>query len=128
MRFSGKLIIFAWIAALAATMASAADIPDGVPVKINGGVLTTLQGMTLYTFKRDEGGRVMCNHDCVKFWPPLVATAGAKTTGDFTLYPRSAKVKQWVYKGQPLYTSVLDTKPGDTNGDGKNESFYVARP
>lgn len=35
-------------------------------------------GMTLYTFDKDAGGKSMCNGDCATNWPPLKVTAGEK--------------------------------------------------
>jgi predicted lipoprotein with Yx(FWY)xxD motif len=41
---------------------------------------------------------------------------------------RSDGYKQWTYKGKPLYSSRSDSKPGDTNGNGVDGVWHIARP
>jgi predicted lipoprotein with Yx(FWY)xxD motif len=53
---------------------------------------------------------------CAQAWPPVRAAPGAKAVGDWTLIKRDDGIEQWAYKGQALYTSVLDREPGDTYG------------
>lgn len=53
---------------------------------------------------------------CTQEWPPVRAAAGAKPVGDWSLIRRPDGSEQWAYKGQALYTSVLDREPGDTYG------------
>jgi len=53
---------------------------------------------------------------CAQAWPPVRAAPGAKPVGDWTIIKRKDGIEQWAYKGQALYTSVLDRQPGDTYG------------
>ena len=59
---------------------------------------------------------------CTQRWPIAVASADAKPVGNFTIINRPEGIKQWAYKGYPLYASDLDLKPGDSNGarSGRN--------
>ena len=41
---------------------------------------------------------------------------------------RDDGVRQWAYKGKPLYTWSKDTKPGDASGDGVGGSWHIAAP
>lgn len=53
---------------------------------------------------------------CAATWPPLFAPDDAKPLGQWTVVTRSDGKKQWAYNKQPVYTSILDTRPGETNG------------
>ncbi len=59
---------------------------------------------------------------CVDVWPPLLAEAGAKDIGKWTVVDRKDGRKQWAYDGYALYTSVLDELPGDTRGGSKRRT------
>lgn len=53
---------------------------------------------------------------CVQHWPPVVASEQAVPVGNWSIVERSDGSRQWAYKLYALYTSHLDTKPGETNG------------
>lgn len=89
-------------------------------------VLTDANGMTLYTFDKDEAGVTNCYDKCAENWPPLIAEEGATPEGDFTLVERNDGTQMWAYKGEPLYLWVKDEKPGDTTGDGVGEVWHTA--
>jgi len=117
------------VLAAAAAFGSSAVLA-GAPAKETGGVLVGSNGMTLYTFDKDEkgGGKSACNGPCATNWPPLKAEASDKPSGDWTVVNRDDGSKQWAYKGQPLYYWAKDTKPGDKTGDGFNNVWKVAKP
>jgi predicted lipoprotein with Yx(FWY)xxD motif len=85
--------------------------------------------MTLYTFDRDVvgSGKSVCNGQCATNWPPLMAGADAKATGDWSVVTRDDGTKQWAYNGKPLYLWVKDQKPGDRTGDGVQGVWRVAK-
>ena len=99
------------------------------PTKVMDGVLTNSAGMTLYTFDKDAAGsgKSTCNGPCATNWPPLLAAADAKSSGDYTIITRDDGARQWAYKGKPLYLWIKDTKPGDRTGDGFNNAWRLAR-
>jgi len=99
------------------------------PTKVIDGVLTNSAGMTLYTFDKDAAGsgKSTCNGPCATNWPPLLAAADAKSSGDYTIITRDDGARQWAYKGKPLYLWIKDTKPGDRTGDGFNNAWRLAR-
>jgi predicted lipoprotein with Yx(FWY)xxD motif len=99
-----------------------------VPVKRDGNALVDAAGMTLYTFDRDPPGKSACNAQCAANWPPLVAPAGAKRAGDYTILARDDGRRQWAYKGKPLYVWSKDEKPGDQGGEAFDNVWRVARP
>ena len=89
-------------------------------------VYTDAQGMTLYTFDRDEAGKSNCDGDCATRWPPFMAEAGAAAEGDWTIVERSDGTMMWAYDGKPLYTYSGDTKAGDATGDGVGGVWHLA--
>lgn len=98
------------------------------PAMVKDGMLVDARGMTLYTSDRDSPGKSMCNDTCAKNWPPLVATAEDRGSGQWSVLQRDDGSWQWAYGGKPLYTFVQDQKPGDMLGDGKMDAWHVARP
>ena len=91
------------------------------------GTLTNANGMTLYVFEKDAGGKSACNGPCAANWPPLMASGDARDMGDLTVVTRDDGSKQWAYKGKPLYAWAKDTKPGDKTGDGLNNAWHTAK-
>lgn len=126
-----KLLVAA-IAVATLSLAGAAfaqTAPTKTGDSAKGKVLTDAQGMTLYTFDKDAGGKSACNGPCATNWPPLMAAADAKTAANYTIVTRDDGGKQWAYKGKPLYTWKNDKKPGDITGDGfLNNSWHIAQP
>jgi predicted lipoprotein with Yx(FWY)xxD motif len=105
------------------TMAFAAG-----PAMEKDGMYTDHKGMTLYTFAKDSGGKSMCNEKCAENWPPLMATSGDKSMGDWTVIKRDDGKMQWAYQGMPLYTFKMDKKAGDMTGEGKMDgAWHVAK-
>ena len=97
------------------------------PAKMEGGMLVGANGMTLYTFDKDAGGKSACNGPCAGNWPPLAASAEDKATGDWSVITRDDGSKQWAYKSKPVYFWAKDQKPGDKTGDGFNGVWHVAQ-
>ncbi len=95
-----------------------------------GDILVDGNGMTLYMFTKDEPNKVNCSGGCLESWPPLLAVAdytlgdgvNADLVGTADL-PDGSKIV--TYNKMPLYYWVGDSKPGDTNGQGVNDVWYV---
>jgi predicted lipoprotein with Yx(FWY)xxD motif len=87
-----------------------------------GPVLVDSKGFTLYDFHKDKGGKSACYGACASTWPPLMtsgapqATKGAEASKLGTT-KRKDGTMQVTYAGHPLYTYVLDTKPGEAKGN-----------
>ncbi|WP_460140647.1 COG4315 family predicted lipoprotein [Pseudomonas sp. S2_E01] len=95
------------------------------PAMMKDGMMVDHKGMTLYTFDKDAGGKSMCNADCAKNWPPMMAPAGAKAEGKWSVIKRDDGMMQYAYDGKPLYTFVKDEKPGEMKGDGMKDVWHV---
>ena len=98
-----------------------------------GDILVDGEGRTLYMFKPDEAGTPTCYNDCETNWPPLTVTgdvsvgpgldAAAFTTVARTDGSMQVKVGNW-----PLYYFANDAAPGDINGQGQGDVWYVVSP
>jgi predicted lipoprotein with Yx(FWY)xxD motif len=119
----------ALLAVFAAGSALAAEPATTTPPTMKDGMFVTTKGMTLYTFDKDATpGKSVCNGPCATNWPPALAADGAKATGDWTIVTRDDGLKQWAYKGKPLYAFAKDTKAGDKTGDGfLNGAWHIAK-
>lgn len=93
-----------------------------------GEVLADANGMTVYTYDKDAGGKSNCTGECAEYWPPVTAPADAQPTGDLTVIQRADGTRQWVDEGKPLYTYSVDKKPGDMKGDGFKGVWHVVKP
>ncbi len=108
------------------------ETPYGMSVEesvlANGYVLADSRRMTIYAGDvatvRTPSGCAMSA--CSQSWKPVAAALLANPTGDFTLIARSDGVKQWAYKGRPLYTFGGDQIPGDVNGQGVDKNYELA--
>jgi predicted lipoprotein with Yx(FWY)xxD motif len=115
--------------ALAAGAALAAEPATTTPPMAKSGMFVSAKGMTLYTFDKDTPGKSACNGPCATNWPPALVADNAKGAGDWTVVVRDDGLKQWAYKGKPVYGWTKDTKPGDTTGDGfMNGAWHIAKP
>ncbi|NWG86791.1 MAG: hypothetical protein HXY26_04655 [Hydrogenophilaceae bacterium] len=130
MRLTHSLLAAALGLSLLAGCASYGGKTAQVPVQVAGGALTNPAGMTLYVFDKDpaDASKSACNGDCAVKWPPLMAGAGDKAVGDYSIVTRDDGSKQWAYKGKPLYLWIKDQKPGDMTGDGVNNVWHTAKP
>ncbi len=104
------------------SLAFAAD-----PAMMKDGMMVDQKGMTLYTFDKDKEGQSMCTGECATMWPPLMAPMDAKPTGKWMPIKRDDGTMQWAYEGKPMYGYKMDTKPGDTAGDGKGGFWHMYR-
>ncbi|MHC8398115.1 COG4315 family predicted lipoprotein [Pseudomonas sp. MDT1-17] len=95
------------------------------PAMMKGDVMVDQKGMTVYMYDKDAGGKSMCNDECAKNWPPMMAPAGAKAEGKWSVIKRDDGMMQYAYDGMPLYTFVKDEKPGEMKGDGMKDVWHV---
>ncbi len=127
-----KRLAGAMLLATISTIAFAATTPATVATSSAGKIWVDPNGMTLYTFDKDKGGEKTsaCTGGCIKEWPPLVAPADAKASGEWTVLAvvdaSGKSEKMWAYDGHPLYTFLDDKKAGDVTGDGQ-DGFHVAK-
>jgi predicted lipoprotein with Yx(FWY)xxD motif len=93
-----------------------------------GDILVDRGGMTVYLFVPDAQGDSTCYDTCEENWPPVLELS---TVGDdleanlLGTTERADGTVQATYGGWPLYRFAADAAPGDTNGQGVNEVWYV---
>jgi predicted lipoprotein with Yx(FWY)xxD motif len=98
-----------------------------------GRVLVTTGGRTLYLFLED-GSHSSCFAGCARVWPPLLVTGrpragpGVDARKLKTVRRRHSRLRQVTYAGHPLYTTVADERPGDTQGQGWLGTWFVISP
>ena len=123
------LSILTFAAALLASGLALAAEPASPAPMAKDGMFVTAKGMTLYTFDKDSAGKSACNGPCATNWPPALVADDAKASGDLTIVSRDDGLKQWAYKGKPLYAFAKDAKAGDKTGDGfLNGAWHIAKP
>ncbi len=91
-------------------------------------VLTNAQGMTLY-YRTSDTPTSVCSGGCASAWPLVLSTSmpSVSTTlpGTFSLM-NDANGSQVAYNGHPLYTYSGDSAPGQANGQGFGNIWFVA--
>jgi predicted lipoprotein with Yx(FWY)xxD motif len=93
-----------------------------------GHILTTPDGMTVYTFDHDTAGASSCYGKCAEEWAPVTAAADAQPFGKMSIVERTDGTRQWAYDGKPLYHyDDDDSKPGDAEGDGEGGVWHVVK-
>jgi predicted lipoprotein with Yx(FWY)xxD motif len=93
-----------------------------------GEILVDAEGRTLYAFTKDKGDQSACSGDCATSWPALTGSATAGTGAQASLLSNSRQANgtsQVTYDGRPLYYFAGDAKPGDTNGQGVGNVWFV---
>ncbi len=90
-------------------------------------------GKTLYIFIPDNGGAPTCYDDCAATWPALladgdVAVGEGLDAGLFATATRDDGGEQVTVDGWPLYFFANDAAPGDVNGQGVGDVWYVVGP
>lgn len=137
------------IPALASHQAAASDAPAREKMTVEGPILVTHAGMSLYLNSAENTqspkfawqcteAKPNATNDsqsgigerpeigfkfiksCLDKFPPYVADASAMPVGDFTIATRPDGTRQWAYKGFPLYTSIKDHGPGELNSASRN--------
>lgn len=122
-----KTIVTALAVLLISTAASYAANPAEVMDTKAGKIYANPKGMTLYTFDEDANGKSNCRATCTETWLPFKAAADAKAEGEWTLVTRLDGSHMWAYDGKPLYTYVLDKKPGDVLGNDLGGAWHVVK-
>ena len=95
-----------------------------------GTILTDEEGRTLYVFLSDSEGESTCYDDCAQTWPAL-ETEGDPQAGegaDASLLgttEREDGALQATYNEMPLYYYADDAEPGETNGQGVGDVWFV---
>lgn len=97
-----------------------------------GEILADGEGMVLYLFTEDEGSTSVCYDSCAENWPPLTVdgepTLAAGVPGELGTTQRDDGSMQVTYNGMSLYYFAGDEGPGDANGQGIGDVWFVLQP
>ncbi|MEM9561752.1 MAG: hypothetical protein AAGA93_03980 [Actinomycetota bacterium] len=98
-----------------------------------GDALVDGAGLTLYGFLPDrDAGAPTCNDACADAWPPIIVDGGQVPDGLdpelFSLMPRDDDSMQLAAGIWPLYLFAGDAAPGDVNGQGSGDAWFVVAP
>ena len=97
-----------------------------------GVALTDADGFTLYGFTKDTDGHPTCNDACADAWPPLLVDGDTLPDGlDAQRCSASSSVTtvhQLKAGKWPLYRFAGDDEPGQTNGQGSGDVWFVVNP
>ena|SRR5256885_5079672 len=93
-----------------------------------GSYFTDTKGMTLYTFTKDTPSVSKCEGACLTTWPPYLAkSTQTQLPAKLGVLKRSDGSMQYTWNQMPLYYYNGDTQPGQTNGNGYNGLWMVAK-
>ncbi len=103
---------------------------DGVHAAASdlGSILVDPDGLTLYVFTQDGDGESACYDQCAETWPPVAAGTAISSDLDMAMFDsieRTDGTSQLTVNGMPLYLFASDGAPGDVNGQGVNDVWFV---
>ena len=94
-----------------------------------GQILTDAEGRAIYFFANDSEGTSTCEGDCLENWPPVPAdegpTAGEGVTAELGTTTATDGTTMLTVNGFPAYYFAGDQEPGDTNGQGVSDVWWV---
>ena len=98
-----------------------------------GTIVVDDTGMTVYEFDSDtqNSGVSSCTGACLTTWPPVNADTIPTldgVTGAVATIKATDGSTQVTLNGWPLYYFSGDTAPGDTNGQGVEDIWWVLTP
>lgn len=99
-----------------------------------GDILVGPDGLTLYMFDQDTEGEAAstCSGGCADVWPPLTVeetpAPGDGVSAPLETFEREDGSTQVMAGGWPLYYYAQDSDPGDVEGQGVNDVWWVLDP
>jgi predicted lipoprotein with Yx(FWY)xxD motif len=135
-RVGSLVLAFALFATLFSTVsAQTRQAPIGIRVDGDyGQVLTDRFGRTLYWFDEDHVGVSNCTGECLDYWEPLLWDPGLTNEEvmdqidsgplGFIVRPDGDGI-QVLWDGYPVYYWRGDDQPGEVNGHGAQEGWWV---
>jgi predicted lipoprotein with Yx(FWY)xxD motif len=90
-------------------------------------------GRSVYVFDNDRNGQSSCADQCAQNWPP-VTVEGMPSAGEgideaaLGTVERADGSQQVTYAGRPVYHFAGDADPGDVQGHGVGDKWWLVRP
>ncbi len=105
-------------------------MPEGIAIRevgdANGQAFVDQKGMTVYAFEGRRGAKAVVGLADQAQWRPLTAPGLAHSIGQWSVIARSDGIRQWAFKGRPLFTFAGDLVAGDANGVGSGKDWDAA--
>jgi predicted lipoprotein with Yx(FWY)xxD motif len=118
-----------WNPALAFPI-SGMPTPEGIGIRevgdANGLAFVDMDGRTIYQYEGRGGAKAATRLASEKQWRPVVAPALAHPIGQWSIMVRSDGIRQWAYRGKPVFTFSGDLASGDANGVGLSKDWNAA--
>jgi predicted lipoprotein with Yx(FWY)xxD motif len=94
------------------------DVPPAFAVRTvaTGRLLAIVAGASVYTWDGDGANKSNCTADCLKQWLPVLAPEVGQGEGEWRIIERSRGVRQWTFRGKPLYTHIIDERSFSLEG------------
>jgi predicted lipoprotein with Yx(FWY)xxD motif len=97
-----------------------------------GDVLVDAAGLSLYGFLDDADGEPTCEGACADAWPPILVDSAELPSGldadTFSVVERPDGTFQLKAGKWPLYLFAGDAAPGDINGQGSGDVWFLSAP
>ncbi len=95
-----------------------ANVPSQFKVATTmfGRLVELRDGWSVYTYEGDSRNKSNCSGACLDGWTPVLAADYARPVGEWTTFERSPGVRQWAFRGTPIYRHVDDSKTGSLDG------------
>jgi len=95
-----------------------------------GSYLIDEEGNSLYLFTEDEEGTSTCTGECAENWPPVLTAEwpigrDGVVPGFLGTVEQEDGQQQVTYRGVPLYYFAGDEEPGQVEGHGQNDSWFL---
>jgi predicted lipoprotein with Yx(FWY)xxD motif len=81
-----------------------------------GRLLVTSQGLSVYALADERPDKLLCDRECTRTWSPVLAPALSQPKGAFTVFERVPGIRQWAFRGAPLYTRVGEERQHSLEG------------
>jgi predicted lipoprotein with Yx(FWY)xxD motif len=106
------------------------QMPEGVAIRevgdAGGLAFVDQNGMTIYAYEGRGGARTVVALADQTQWKPLIAPELAHPIGEWSVIDRSDGIRQWAFRGKPLFTFAGDLTAGDANGVGLSKAWKAA--
>jgi predicted lipoprotein with Yx(FWY)xxD motif len=81
-----------------------------VTTTLRGRLLHNARGFSVYAFDGDSPDRSGCDAACEQRFSPIQAPAAARRHGDWSVFVRENGLRQWSFRGKPLYLFAEDAR------------------
>ena len=95
-----------------------ANVPSQFIVRttMRGRLVTLRDGWSVYSYDGEGRNKVTCTATCVDGWEPVIAAQYARTIGEWTIVERAPGIRQWAFRGAPVYRRPADLKVASLDG------------